>query len=358
MSKRICLIGLMCLSFLCLNAQKRYDFSFRGITIEQALSEIEERADISIVYNPREVSANKRITLTISDLSAQDAVRLVLGQDYRVQQKNGICTIKYVPVPHVPIVETETPPQMDVTEVEDAESVTEVEEPKLEIIPEIVEAESEPEVVAEVETAPEEEDLPAPRDTLSNIDRRDTLAQALPLRSPHRLSIGVTPGVGGIYTPGCVTTTFGVDYAYFFHENWGVSLGMGVDYYGKSRVDTTDQMLNFAIPVTFRMDYRLSDRLHLTGGAGMSLELPISGAYVTDDAGERYSESALIGTIADLGVAVPLGSTKHISYALGISAYGQCIVTSSGKARNELHLQGLYPWQVGLRIALHMNLKP
>lgn len=348
---RITLILVLCLSFLCLSAQERYDFAFRGVSIEQALSQIEDETGVSIVYNPREVAANKRISLTLSGLTAEETIRQVLGQDYRVLAKNGIYTIKKE-APKAPIVE-----EVKAEQIAQTEPVVEPEiepEPDTPVAPVVQEVQKDAPIVPD--TLVQEEKIEAPVEKQSE-PVKPKKQQEIYQSTAHRLSIGVAPGVGGIYYPGIFTTTFDVQYAYFFHENWGIAAGAGINYFSKPKQQTDAQLLTLYMPVTFRMDYKLRDRLRLIGSAGASLELPISGVYGTDDLGERYSESILFGAIADIGVAVPLARTNHLFYALGISAYGQGLVTSHGKIKDELHHQGLYPWQVGLRIALLLNIR-
>lgn len=351
MSKRVFLIGLISMLFLCMNAQERYDFTFRNITLDQVFSEIEDKADISIVYNPRELSANRRITLTLHQQTVLNAIRQILGADYRVLAKNGIYTIKKE-APKAPVVE-----EMKAEQIAQPETFVEPEiepEPDTPVVPVVQEVQKDAPIVPDTLVQAEKTEAPVEKQSEPVMPKKQ---QEIYQSTAHRLSIGVAPGVGGIYYPGIFTTTFDVQYAYFFHENWGIAAGAGINYFSKPKQQTDAQLLTLYMPVTFRMDYKLRNRLRLIGSAGASLELPISGVYGTDDLGERYSESILFGAIADIGVAVPLARTNHLFYALGISAYGQGLVTSHGKIKDELHHQGLYPWQVGLRIALLLNIR-
>lgn len=370
MMRRVLLIWLCSLWILALSAQERYSFDFRGITIDQALMQIEEAANVSMIYNPKEVAANKRITLSISNRAAADAVRLILGADYRVLQKNGILTIRYSPqpkpMPEPVLVPNEGGSNLPASEVEETEDVaaflggSELQVSEVEAISggSNLPVEEEP---AEIALVPDDqpasasvESAPVPVELQEKELEKEKKKHAFRRRdfvSPHRLGLSSSVAYAGIAQVSVPATVFEIQYAYFFTQNWGVSLSAAIDCYGQLPKEKEPQLLAFAMPLMVRMDYPLTELIDLVGGAGATIGLPIEGPYCTDESGARYARSLMYGITADAGISFQLN--RHL--CLGTSLYAQSIVGSSGEQAAELTGSGIYPWQIGMKLTLWVN---
>ena len=361
--------GLIILGFLLFllsaQAQQKYSFVFNS-TLEQAFTLIEEKTNLSIVYNPREVPGNGHVTLSTTNLTAVETVKALLGKDYRITQKNDILTIRYAPCTETPVVDETVPSTPTSTETqkinyEPAPEALPVDIGSFTVVsvsptvqPVLLASKSpKPVVVSESEKPVIEPETPivtGSNDTIVEVKKDSVITDSV-ISSPHRLGISIATGRGAINKEGTRTFVLDARYTYFFHRNWGISLGAGVEDYAKASRDKEDCLMTAYFPVALQMEYPLTKIVSLIGSAGASIELPISGSYCKNADGQRYEQSFYCGVEGSLGTAFRLGN--HIG--LGTSVYAQSIVATYGQAATQLTGQHIYPWQIGIRLTLQVN---
>lgn len=234
-------------------------------------------------------------------------------------------------------------------------------------------------------------------DTIMQV--HDTVIQQLAAEQPkpkwqdasHRIFAGVGAGYGALgykvndgllstTSKGSVAAMLEANYAFFFNEHWGISAGIGMDYYparlemeGKrvypnfiesdgeacdltlqaQSVKEKNHLLTFSFPIMAQTEWMLTPKVGIYGAAGIRLQLPIYGGYnlykgelsrtgyydqwhlTIDDVhdfgraeqeekGKLDTKSFGLSVEAQVGCVLPL--TPSID--LGVGLYGMCMATS------------------------------
>lgn len=263
---------------------KTFTHSYKATPTSVVLSDLQKKTDAVLVFSEDDVDMNKPITASFKDASVKGVLKKVLGKEFVITAKKGVFTITRKPVPPTTY-----------------------------------------EVLATVPSRVEEDSLSIRRiyeDTTYSVAcknmtiRIEPEAQAAPApsRKGHYVQAGLGVGYSSLgYTlrreeekVGANQGDWGgmldVKYAYYFHENWGVALGVGASRYGSygvlnhevqwdgqtdsdgeryNHVSTTNNwrehqsslMVDF--PIGVQCQYPIQDNLRLYGGAGMRIGLPI-----------------------------------------------------------------------------------
>jgi len=234
-------------------------------------------------------------------------------------------------------------------------------------------------------------------DTIMQV--HDTIVNQLAAEQPdslwqgasHRIFAGIGAGYGTLnyktqgdwltYTqPGHGAAMAEVNYAFFFNPHWGVSIGLGANYYQSTiqmhgeriypnfiesdgemceltlkalSVKERQHLMNVAVPIMAQTEWMLSPKLGLYGAAGVSLQLPVlttydiyegqftrSGYYdkwhlLIDDVhdfgnsdqqvkGKQTAATLGLGVQAQIGCVIPITSAID----LGVGIYGSYVATS------------------------------
>lgn len=258
--------------------------SYKNARLEQVIKDVQAKTGYQIKYEAEDLDLNKPITAQFKKQSARAVLRKVLDKDMQVTVKKGVITISKKPTPPTEIKVTATVPSR-------------VEEDSLHIIT-IYE-----DTTFSIQCKTVTKELPAKPAEKPQKTNKGHHIQGYAGLGYSRL--GYSPARTNDAAKGGLGATIGFNYAYYFHENWGVSAGIAFDYYGdkgvindvyewqgqgdsdgeqythrvyghnwseKQRVGTVN------VPIGIQTMYPLNDKenaIKLYGGAGLQIGLPV-----------------------------------------------------------------------------------
>ncbi|MBQ3633294.1 MAG: OmpA family protein [Paludibacteraceae bacterium] len=189
--------------------------SYRNARLEQVLADLQSKTGYKIQYVEEDIDLNKRVTLQFKNQSARAVLRKVLDKELQVTVKKGVITISRKPMPPQ---EIKVPAVIPTRVEEDSlQSVTVYED-----------------TTYTIHCKTETKELP-----------KEEPAQPVYTAKGHYLQgyagigysrLGYTPARGKDAAKGSAGATIGLNYAYYFHDNWGAVAGIGFDYYGDRTV--------------------------------------------------------------------------------------------------------------------------
>ena len=185
--------------------------SYKNVRLEQVIEDLQTKTGYQIVYVREDIDLNKRITGKFKKQSARAVLRKVLDKDLQVTAKKGVITISRKPIPAQEIKITATVPTR--IEEDSLKKVSVYEDTTYTIRCKNVTVECPGQGVVEPE-----------------FTGKGHYLQGYAGIGYDRL--GYKPSHANDQAKGGVGATFGLNYAYYFHENWGVTVGAAFDYYG------------------------------------------------------------------------------------------------------------------------------
>ena len=211
-------VGLsVCLSAYPASNSKYNTFtkSYKNARLEQVLNDLQAKTGYKIQYVEEDIDLNKRITFRFEKQSARSVLRKVLDKDLQVAVKKGVITISRKPAP---------PQEIKVQAV----SPSRVEEDSLQTVT-IYE-----DTTYTIHCKTETKELPSNESEQPEYTSKGHYLQGYAGVGYARL--GYNPSRPNDKAKGGVGATVGLNYAYYFHDNWGVIAGVGFDYYGDRTV--------------------------------------------------------------------------------------------------------------------------
>lgn len=370
---------------------------YKNVPLSEVLRGLEKKTKYTIIYNPEEVDGQRLITSNFKDARLTYVIKRLMGKSFDVKVKGKIITISLIPPQEDP---ASTP-----SKAADKESSNPVVAPT-EPTPEIVSMVGE-DTVYRSYTAQEVTRYDTIWKITKRKEQRPTLLQPTPLYAncSHHIFAGMGMGYGEVYRHGHVAATGDFNYAFFFKENWGVSAGIGIDYYhtshayeetyNKEYVDTDGEIkvdlhvqnknmrhdlrqVNINLPIMLHMEYqmglyRAGDNLikpKVYAAVGARLGMPVfhrdnlKGEQVTSGYYEKwdlhleglheYSTSPIeeqseyevksfaLAPQAEVGFAFPVNDKTDIA----VGAYANVSV---------LNVKEYLPWQVGAKLSVRWN---
>lgn len=267
---------------------KKFSKSYKNARLEQVIKDLQSKTGYKIQFDAAEIDLNKRITAQFKNLSALTVLRKVLDKDMQASAKRGVITIAKKPAP---------PQEIKVTAI----NPTRVEEDEEQII-QIYE-----DTTYSIQCKTVTKELPTQAKDEPEVSDKGHYLQGYAGLGYSRL--GFKPARANDAAKGGVGATVGLNYAYYFHENWGVTAGVGFDYYsgravigdcyewpGQGDSDgeaythrvyghkwTEKQNVGMVnIPVGIQTMYPLSKKenaVKLYAGAGLQVGLPVWKTY-------------------------------------------------------------------------------
>ena len=321
---------------------------YKNARLEQVLKDVESKTGYTLKYDREDVDLNKRITAEFKNTSAKNVLKRVLDKDLQTAVKRGVITISKKPAQPEQYTVTATVPSR--VEEDSLKKVSVYEDTTYTIACKTV--------TKEIPSEPQE-----PTQTSKGHYLQPYLGLGY---SQHGYSLqGADDSNSGF-----LGATLGLNYAYYFHENWGVMVGVAFDYFGdkatlnsmyewQGQIDTDGEMYDHrvyahdwteyqhigqvAIPVGIQMMYPVNKKEQPTkiyAGLGVQVGLPVLKQYkassgsiehrgwypqwnmeVADQTdrdfyteqtgdmptGDKMSLKAVtVGVYADLGVAIPI----------------------------------------------------
>lgn len=262
--------------------------SYKNARLEQVLKDLQSKTGYQIQYADEDIDLDKRITAQFSNQSARAVLRKVLDKELIVNAKKGVITINKKPAPPQEIKVRAVAPTR--TEEDSLKTVTVYEDSTFTI---------------QCKTVTKE--LPSKEPVQPEYSEKGHYLQGYV--GLGYVQLGYKPARPLDAASGGLGATVGLNYAYYFHKNWGVTAGVGFDYYGDRAVinglyewegqgDSDGEaythrvyghnwteaqrvgMVN--VPIGIQMMYPLSKQekpLKLYAGAGLQIGLPIWKTY-------------------------------------------------------------------------------
>ena len=262
--------------------------SYKNVRLEQVLKDLQAKTGYKIKYVEEDIDLNKRITGHFKKQSARVVLRKVLDKDLQTTVKKGVITISKKPAPPQEI----KAPALAPTRIEEdsLKTVTIYEDTTYTIQCKTVTTE-----------------LPGKEPEQPEYSGKGHYLQGYAGVGYSKL--GYKPAHALDASKGNIGATVGLNYAYYFHENWGITVGVGFDYYGDRAVIgdcyewegqgdsdgeqythrvyghewTEAQRIGLVnIPVGIQMMYPLSKKeqpLKIYAGAGVQVGLPVWKTY-------------------------------------------------------------------------------
>lgn len=368
---------------------------YKQVPLTEVLKGLEKKTHYTIVYNPNEVDGQRLITATFKDARLTSVVKRVFGKKYDVKLKKRIITVSLKPDP---ITTTSQPQQASTKTVPAPAPVAQ------DTMPKIVAMVGEDTVYQTQKTQ-----LVSHWDTTMTVlekkNKRPASVQPTPkyAHCSHHLIFGLGMGYGEVYQHGHVAAQGDVSYAFFWNDNWGVSIGLGADYYhslhaydntsvvadymdsdtepeGEIRIHERNmkdhlRLLTLNIPLMLQMEYPLNSKrstldaklyaslgirigyplLHQTARTGdvektgyyekWDLVLHDMHEYTATSVDEKCTFSTKTITLApqaEVGVAFPVRD----DLAVGVGVYANV---------NTLNKNDYLPWQVGAKVSVRWH---
>lgn len=378
MTKRWGIVMLLVLMTAALQAGDTISCQWRGLPLHQVLHEIERMSGYTLLYNQDELPVNQLVTVTYTSASVRDVLTNIL-KGYKLSYRGCVVSIS-------PALQHRYSGEQRVRVTRDS-----------------VRAYTDTLVQRNKDTVVT---YSSHMEKQSHEEYRDTVRPG-----SHRVIAGIGAGYSTLNTSrlrladnyawmqemakstGFVGGQADVSYAFFWNDHWGVSLGLGADYYSqrytangthveKGYVDTDHEikaelkteaknvtemqravMVN--IPLMLQMEYKW---VYAAAGARLgapvyhryaaSGDLTTSGYYEKWDLlldnmheyrlrDEQYQGDIAMSPVAlaaqaELGVAIPVANSLS-PVAITIGAYGNI---------QTLKRYDVQPWQVGLKIGV------
>ena len=262
--------------------------SYKNVRLEQVLNDLQSKTGYKIQYIEEDLDLNKRVTGKFKNQSARAVLRKVLDKDLQVTVKKGVITISKKPAPPQEIKISAVAPSR--VEDDSLMSITVYEDTTYTIQCKTVTR----------ELQGQEVEQPGHNAKGHYLQGFAGIGYARLGYKPFREQDTANGGAGA---------TLGLNYAYYFHENWGVTAGAGFDYYGDRAVigacyewsgqgDSDGELYTHRvyghgwtekqnvgmvnIPVGVQMMYPLNKEeqpLKLYAGAGLQVGLPVWKIY-------------------------------------------------------------------------------
>lgn len=273
------------------STHKKISKTFKDVPTQQVLEEIGAKCDYTIDYSAADIDLEAPVTVRLKDASASSALKKVLGKAFVIKPKKNVITITNLPVPPTII----NSPALTVSRIEEDET-------------KIVKIYEDTTRSIQCRTLSRKIDGAAP-------------VAPKPTGKGHYLQFALGAGYGSmgyhLTDPNMgdkVGTNLGdfqgtaqLQYAYFFTENWGFSLGLGFSGYGSYGVlnhpfswtgqEDTDgevythmaipdswkeqQVTHIAeVPVAIQFMYPVNDKnVRLYGGFGVKVGMPVMNSW-------------------------------------------------------------------------------
>lgn len=189
--------------------------SYKNARLEQVLNDLQSKTGYKIQYVEEDIDLNKRVTFQFKNQSARAVLRKVLDKDLQVTVKKGVITISQKPMP---------PQEIKVPAV----SPTRVEEDSLQTVT-VYE-----DTTYTIHCKTETRELPGNAPEQPEYTAKGHYLQGYAGIGYDQL--GYKPSRAKDAAKGSAGATVGLNYAYYFHNNWGAMAGVGFDYYGDHTV--------------------------------------------------------------------------------------------------------------------------
>lgn len=366
--------GMLCPSIYAAGSKKHKTIthSYKNARLKDVIDDVAKRSDYQIVYSADDLDVNKRISMNFKDASARAVLKKVLDKNIDIKAKRGVITLTPKPTPAEVFNRPALTPSRE--EEDSLRTIRYYEDTTLSV--------SCRTVTVERPAAP----MPLPLPT-----RKGHYIQALVGLGYSSMGYSLKDG----RNMGDVGGQLQLQYAYYFHENWGVTAGVGFSAYGSQSVLNTTKTWNdqgdsdgeqynhnaiardwkelqsmhtVDIPVGIQCQYPLPNTTsRLYAGIGMRLGVPVMSTYklksgsvehtgyypfshatisnlpdrdfYTEQAADFAAEKqrlllgkVAVGVMADLGVMIP--ATDQIDIMLG--AYAQVVCNDMRDYSTEL----------------------
>lgn len=289
---------------------------YKDARLETVINEIAKRTDYTLHYDVEDIDAEARVTATFKDASARSAYKKILGKDFDIIVKKNDITLRRKPLP---------PTIIDAP----ALSPSRVEEDSLRTI--TIYEDTTYSISCKKVTQPKN------NENQSNVDKQtsnEVTSETIVSHKGHymqaliglgygslnyhlRRSANTTGGesVGNVF--GNFAGTIQLQYAYYFHENWGVTAGIGLSGQGsKGILNTTKQwngqldsdaekynhiattqdwterqiinLLDF--PIGVQCQYPINrDDVRIYAGTGLRIGIPVASSYALQSGSLRHT---------------------------------------------------------------------
>ena len=407
MRKQVLLFLLLCVPLLVFSAPKKtFSKKYKDTRLEEVLNDVCKRFDYRLVVDPSDIDMDKRITYTFKNASAGNVLRRVLDKDLTYKIKKGAITINKKPSP--PTVYTSRGTSPASVEENDSLKLTFWTDTVFSVTCKTVTVESKgqkstSQVKKKSSSSKKSKGSKSSKrskgknskgknsksSTKAPTKAAESNVEKVPYKGHH-----IQFALGGAYADlgyslrdangrvGREHGSFGgvaeFKYAYFFHENWGIGLGVGFSHYtgygiltqakrfaGQTDTDGeaythlavprnwTERQAAYMIdiPLELQFHYPLNDDLGLYGGAGLKAGLILASdwrlkkggiehqgeyekwgltvdnmpnhGFYTEQIGTDFSTAKqplnlkmpAIGVLADFGVSVKL--TEQLNLLVG-----------------------------------------
>jgi len=319
MKTKLCIAALIFVSLLFVMpvsaAKSKYSpltKKYKDASLEQVLNDIEAKTGYKLAYMAEDLDLNKRITMTFKDTPAKTVLKKVLDKDrYDLTSKKGVITISLKPEP---------PVTYQVLAIEPSE----IQDDSLKTVR--IWQDTTYSVACKTVT----KELP-----------QTEMIEPEPTSKGHYIQAFLGAGysqvgykVEGGKEKGFVGGLAQLQYAYFFHENWGVTVGAGFELYN------SQGELNH----TYEWDRTKIDEF---GGGDSEQE-----AYIHRAEAKNWKEKQMIGMVnIPIGIQCqyPVADNKMKIYAGAGIKVGVPVLTRQKLVSGELQHTGYYPmWNLTL----------
>lgn len=274
---------------------KKISKTYVNVPLQDVLTDIGKRADYTINYDDADLDMLQPVNAKFKETSAVAALKKILGKQYIVKAKKSVITITAVPVPPTVYQSVATLPM----------SVEEDEERIVSTYQDTTFSVTCKTVTRQVPA----DSLPAPEPTA-----KGHYVQAMLGLGYGSMGYSLTGDNNATTEAGKVGKNTGsiqpllqVQYAYYFHENWGVNVGLAFSNYGSSGVlnttarwngqgDTDGEQYNHLvqahnwrehqitniveIPVGIQCMYPVTDNnLRIYAGVGLRVGVPVASKW-------------------------------------------------------------------------------
>lgn len=262
--------------------------TYKNARLEQVINDLQSKTGYKIQYDEADLDLNMRVTGQFKKQSARAVLRKVLDKDMQVAAKRGVITIskKAAPPQEMKVMAT-TPSRI---EEDSLKTVTIYEDTTFTVKCKTVTVEKPAQEPEQPEFTPKGHYLQG-------------------YAGIGYAQIGFKPSRENDQAKGGVGATVGLNYVYYFHENWGVTAGAAFDYFGGRAVInglyewpgqgdsdgeaythrvyghgwTEKQSIGMIdIPVGIQMMYPVQKKeqpLKIYAGAGLQVGLPVLKTY-------------------------------------------------------------------------------
>lgn len=273
-------------------AHKKITKTYTNAPLQDVIEDIGKRADYTINYAEAELDLLQPVNVKLKDVSATTALKKILGKQFVVKAKKNVITITSVPVPPTVYQATATAPSRV---EEDEEHIIRIyEDTTFSVTCKMQTQRIEPDNLPEIPYTPKGHYVQA----LLGVGYG---SMGYTLTGDQ--SNGLLPNGKIGKNNGDLQGLLQVQYAYYFHENWGFHVGVGFSGYGSHAVlnttarwngqgDTDGEQYNHLteardwheqqithiveLPIGVQCMYPLNeDNLRLQAGIGLRVGVPV-----------------------------------------------------------------------------------